>query len=64
MAMICIHGGECTGCMSCQKEPEPIGRCVQCGADIYPSDDHYNIEGELVCDDCLTDWARKYKVTA
>lgn len=63
MAMICIHGGECDGCMNCLREPDPIGKCTQCGTDIFPGDDYYNIEGDtLLHDDCLVDWADKYRV--
>ena len=37
------------------------GKCVHCGADIHDYDDHYDFDGDLVCDDCLIDWARKFK---
>lgn len=51
MAMICIHGGECTGCMECQEEKEYY--CPVCGEEvterIYTSTD-----GEIVgCENCI-----------
>lgn len=64
MAMGCIYGGrECDGCMRCQKEPRSIGACSACGEPITTDDEfYYNIEGELVHDDCLREWAEKYRI--
>ena len=63
MAMICKNGArECDGCGSCFTDPKPIGRCAACREPVYGDDDHYDIDGELVHWDCLSDWARKYKV--
>ena len=60
MAMTCVHGGECTGCMSCQVSEE-IGYCAECGEPIEYGEDHYDIEGEKIHEDCLRDWADKYR---
>lgn len=63
MAMICVDGcRECTGCMKCQAEPELIGICEECGAEIYSGDDYYDIEGNLIHEDCLTGWAERFRV--
>ena len=64
MAMSCIHGGECTGCQACEPQPKLIGYCAHCKEAIYAWEDHYNIEDELIHDDCLVDWAAKYRKTA
>ena len=65
MAMSCIHGGkECDGCMACWNEPAPIGECAYCHEPIYAGEDHYDIEGELIHEDHLVDWASKYRQTA
>lgn len=61
MAMACIKGGkECTGCMSCHVSEE-IGYCAVCGEPIEYGEDHYDIDGELIHEDCLRDWADKFR---
>lgn len=52
MAMICIRGGECTGCMACQEDEEYY--CPVCGEEVsetvYVSND-----GEIVgCENCIS----------
>lgn len=37
------------------------GRCAHCRTYIHDYDDHYDFDGELVCDECLIDWAREYR---
>lgn len=62
MAMICVSGArECDGCQRCIKEPEELGICSVCGEPITTDCDRYQFEGdEMIHDDCLLDWARKY----
>lgn len=63
MAQACIHGArECDGCGACWPEPIIIGKCEACREDIQKGETHYNIDGDLIHDDCLTDWASKYRV--
>lgn len=63
MSLVCVTGGrECCGCMRCQEEPEPIGKCEYCGEDILSGDEHYAIDGEMLHWDCLREWAEKYRV--
>ena len=63
MAMTCINGAaECDGCMKCQKDPVIIGHCFNCGEELAEGDDHYDIEGVLLHEDCLHDWAKQYLV--
>lgn len=38
-----------------------LGKCEGCGEPIYPYEEYYDIEGELVHWDCLREWADKYK---
>lgn len=62
MAMVCVSGArECSGCMACQSGPSPIGKCVVCGGDIVALDDYYEIDGDLIHDDCLREWAKQFK---
>ena len=52
MAMICIHGGECTGCMECQKEDEYY--CPVCGEQVYETL-YISNDGDIVgCENCIT----------
>lgn len=63
MALTCTNGGrECDGCGHCFPEPEDIGTCEACREAIKSGETHYNIEGDLLHEDCLLDWAWKYKV--
>ncbi len=64
MAMVCVSGSrECSGCMACRSEPSPIGECVVCKDSITAQDERYDIYGDLVCYDCLRDWAKQFKVS-
>lgn len=45
-----------------EQEWHRKGKCAHCGEDIYDYSDHYDFDGVLVCDDCLIDWARNFKV--
>jgi hypothetical protein len=47
--------------MACQVEPEPIGRCW-CGASIHADERHYEIDGVMIEEDCLREWAEQYLV--
>ena len=65
MAYMCIKYGssECDGCGACDAAPaSKIGKCAACGGDVYPYDERYEIEDELIHAECLTDWAKKYEV--
>lgn len=62
MSLTCVKGGkECCGCMACQVEPEVIGKCW-CGSFIHADESYYEIEGVLIEEDCLTEWAAQYRV--
>lgn len=41
---------------------EVIGKCEHCGDNIYADEDYYDIEGEIIHEDCLREWAEKYRV--
>lgn len=63
MSFPCVRGKpECDGCMLYRKESRVIGYCEACREAICEGDNHYSIEGDLVHDDCLQDWAAKYFV--
>ncbi len=53
MAMICIHGGECTGCMSCQEEEKHY--CPICGEEVCESV-YVSNDNEIVgCENCISE---------
>lgn len=35
--------------------------CIYCGRPIYPGDGFYELEGNVVCEDCLLDYAQRLK---
>lgn len=38
-----------------------VGRCLHCRETVYDYEDYYDIEGDLLHEDCLMDWAAQYK---
>jgi hypothetical protein len=50
----------CDGCLECQEEAEPIGKCW-CGDHIHADESYYEIEGVLLHEDCLKDWAKQFR---
>ena len=44
-----------------QRERCRRGSCACCGEAIYGYEDYYDIDGILLHEDCLTDWAYQYK---
>lgn len=47
-----------------KRERHVRGRCTHCGEDVYDWEDYYDIEGDLLHEDCLVSWAEQYKVGA
>ena len=47
-----------------EREPKKIGVCEECSDPIYDGEDYYEIDGDMLHEDCLYDWAHKYKVRA
>ena len=37
------------------------GKCEVCGEDIPTWDQYYDIEGQLVHDECIYDWVGQYR---
>lgn len=37
-----------------------IGYCACCGGEIYEGEDIYEIDGDLIHDDCLSEYAEKF----
>lgn len=37
-----------------------VGYCACCGDEIYEGDDVYEIDGDLIHDDCLREYAEKF----
>ena len=58
MCRICRH----TPCSpSCPNAPEPKGihRCIKCGYEIFEGDKYLEYDGEIVCEDCISDMSRE-----
>ena len=56
MALLCIDGGECDGCMGCYESDAQTVCCAVCGRELEPYDDVVKLEtGEHICSDadCL-----------
>lgn len=63
MAMKCINGAtECTGCMACQDYDnyDDYGvnalRCDDCGHEIYSNDRYCEVDGHVICLNCIDDY--------
>lgn len=41
-------------------EDKPVGYCAHCGQEIYEGETVYDIDGELIHEDCLADFAAEY----
>ena len=61
MALTCIsQGRECNGCRNCETQAEIVGICESCRGEIRADETYYDIEGDLLHEECLLDWAWKY----
>jgi hypothetical protein len=43
-----------------RQEERPAGECVCCGGELYGWESVYVLDGDLVCPDCLEDYAKDY----
>lgn len=44
------------------NRPLPIiGKCVECGKVLARWDIRYEIEDDLICDDCIYDWLAEFR---
>lgn len=41
------------------QEERPIAHCDCCGGEIYSFDSYYDIDGDIVCPDCLLEYAER-----
>jgi formylmethanofuran dehydrogenase subunit E len=39
----------------------PVTHCDRCKEDIYKGDAYYRLEAEIICPNCLEDWAEQYQ---
>lgn len=44
-----------------KEEQVPVGQCACCEAEIMSWDEHYDIEGILVHDDCVLYYLKQFK---
>ena len=60
MALICKYGGECTGCMMCEKEREEACRCSICGSAVYFGDEAVSTDDGMIClnDECIGEYVK------
>lgn len=65
MAFSCVLGrkAECDGCGGC-TEVRQAGICACCGQEIYEGEDVYDIDGEVIHEDCLREHMRPFLRTA
>lgn len=62
MAMICRNGvRECDGCMNCEEMHERVGNCEHCSDTIYNNEPYYDFDGVFVHDDCLIEYAHRFR---
>lgn len=45
-------------------EIEPYCQCDMCGEPIYDGEDYWDINGDIVCEDCLLEYMQCFKRTA
>ena len=41
-------------------EPKVFGYCQHCGGEIYEGETYYNIDGQIIHEDCLWDFAKEH----
>lgn len=29
-----------------------LGKCIECGCNVYNTEDHYLVHGDLICEEC------------
>lgn len=44
--------------------PKIYSECACCGTDILDGDDYYDINGEIMCENCAYEWLRDQRYTA
>lgn len=65
MAFACVlgHKAECDGCGACAEE-RVAGQCDECKGEILEGETIYDMDGVLLHEDCLWDYARPFRKTA
>jgi hypothetical protein len=46
-----------------ESTEEPLATCVMCECDLYEGEDVYCINGEYICENCIEEYYKEYKVT-
>lgn len=41
-----------------------VDKCGPCGRDIYTSEEYYDFDGEIVCEDCIYKYLTEHKKEA
>lgn len=45
-----------------ETKPKSIGVCEHCSDPIYDYEDYYDIDGDMVHEDCIRDYAERWLV--
>ena len=61
MAMSCIYGGECDGCMKCQDDPV-MWDCYD--TEIFNGEYYYEINDEIIAEDNINEWLKEFRKVA
>lgn len=61
MCEICRQNPCCPACPNHVDELVEI--CCECGAKIFEGDDYYNIEGIVLCENCIDKFKMKGEVS-
>lgn len=46
-----------------ESTEEPVAKCGMCECDLYEGEDVYCINGEYICENCIEEYYKEYKVT-
>lgn len=46
------------------RAEKPILQCECCNSGIYEDESYYDVNGDIVCEDCLKDYMRFYRRVA
>ena len=46
-----------------EPERDSKCKCVYCGCELYECEEYYDIEGEILCEDCARGWLDEHRRT-
>ena len=42
-------------------EPESKCKCKYCGESLFEDDEYYELDGEILCEDCAEEWLKGHR---